>query len=415
MTSVLFQNFGCRVNQAEAFEWADELQGRGLRLERTIEGSDLIVVNTCTLTRRAEGDVRRFLRKAVRLKPGVGLVLTGCSVAFGAESFADWPQVRLIVPNEDKARLADRVLGLVGEGEAGAARPLRSRAMLKVQDGCDCRCAFCIIPSARGRGRSLPPADVVARVRRYADQGFAEVVLSGVHLASYGRDLDPRESLLGLLERLEAEAGDVRLRLSSLDPRYLSGSLLDRLASSRVIRPHFHISLQSASDAVLEGMGRRAGAARFGEILDRLAAARPDAALGADLLVGFPGETDDDFERTFRFVESSPLTYAHVFPFSPRVGTPAAVLPQVAAGVKTARAARLRALAAAKNLAFRRRFVGRAADAVVVGRRGVGGEALTPNYIKVRVADGLPAAGKPARIAIVSANAAATEGRVVRP
>ena len=340
MTSVLFQNFGCRVNQAEAFAWAEELQGRGLKLERTIEGSDLIVVNTCTLTERAEGDVRRFLRKAVRLNPAVGLVLTGCSVALGAGRYADWPQVRLVVPNEDKARLADRVLGLVGEAAPRPAEPFRSRALLKVQDGCDCRCAFCVIPSVRGRGRSRPAEEVRARVRRYADQGYAEVVLSGVHLASYGTDLTPRTSLLELLESLDGEAGGIRIRLSSLDPRYLSDALLAHLGASAVIRPHFHLSLQSAADAVLEGMGRRAPAGRFEEILGRLASAVPDAALGADMLVGFPGETDEDFERTLDFVGGAPLTYCHVFSYSPRAGTPAAGRPQVGAGVKTARSAR---------------------------------------------------------------------------
>jgi len=415
MTSVLFQNFGCRVNQAEAFAWAEELQNRGLKLERAVERSDLIVVNTCTLTHRADRDVRRFLRKAVRLNPDVGFVLTGCSVALEAGRFADWPGVRLVVPNEDKARLADRVLGLVGESAPGPAEPFRSRALLKVQDGCDCSCAFCIIPSVRGRGRSLPAAEVRARVRRYAQQGYAEVVLSGVHLASYGADLAPRTSLVELLGTLEGEADGIRIRLSSLDPRFLSDALLARLAAGTMICPHFHFSLQSGADAVLEGMGRRAAAARFAEILGRLAEAVPDVALGADMLVGFPGESDEDFERTVGFVEASPLTYCHVFSFSPRAGTPAAARPQIGARVKKARSARLRALAAEKNLVFRRRFLGRESDAVVIKRRGLGGEVLTPNYIKVRVPDGLPEARRRVRVRIEGVSADATEGRVRRP
>lgn len=415
MTSVFFQNFGCRVNQAEAFAWAEELQSGGLRLERSLERSDLIVVNTCTLTHRADGDVRRFLRKAARLNPAAGLVLTGCAVEAEAERFAGLPPVRLVVPNAEKDRLAERVLELVGASAPVPAEPFRSRALLKVQDGCDCRCAFCIIPSVRGRGRSLPPDDVRARVRRFAEQGFAEVVLSGVHLASFGTDLDPRASLAGLLEALERDATGVPIRLSSLDPGFLTEELLDRIAAGRGVRPHVHLSLQSGADGVLEAMDRRVPAARFAEILGRLAGAVPDAALGADFLVGFPGETDEDFERTFRFVEAWPLTYCHVFSYSQRAGTPAASRPQVAAGVKKARSARLRDLAAAKNLAFRRRLRGRTWDAVVVRRRGAVGEVLTENYVKVRVADGLPAARSRVRVEILDADAATTEGRVVHP
>lgn len=415
MTSVLFQNFGCRVNQAEAFAWAEEFQSRGLKLERTIERSDLIVINTCTLTHRAESDVRRFLHKAVRINPDVRLVLTGCSVALDRTRYADWPQVCLVVPNEDKARLADRVLGLVGESPPRPAESFRSRALLKVQDGCDCRCAFCIIPSVRGGGRSLPAVEVLSRVWRFAEHGYAEVVLSGVHLSSYGADLVPRTTLLDLLEKLEAETAGIRIRLSSLDPRFLSDAFLDHLAASKAICPHFHISLQSGADGVLERMGRRIAAARFAEILGRLAGGIPGAALGADMIVGFPGETEEDFERTVRFVEASPLSYLHVFSYSPRAGTPAAVLPQVGTKIRKARAARLRSLAGEKNFAFRRIFLGWESDAVVIKRRGAGGEVLTPNYIKVHVSGGLPEARTRVRIRISDVTAAATEGGILLP
>lgn len=352
LTSVLIHNFGCRVNQAEAFGWAEELQSRGLRLERDIERSDLVVVNTCTLTNRAESDVRRFLRKVVRLNPSARLVLTGCSVALNRARYEGEPQVWLVVPNEDKVRLADRIMDLAGTAAAPRrAEPFRSRALVKIQDGCDFRCAFCIIPFVRGGGRSLPAAEVLSKVRRFADQGFAEVVLSGVHLSSFGTDLVPRESLLDLLATLEERAAGIRLRLSSLDPRFLTAELLDYFAASKAVCPHFHLSLQSGSDAVLERMGRRIGAARFEEILSGLAARLPGAALGADIIVGFPGESDEEFERTRRFIEASPLTYLHVFSYSPRAGTPAADLPQLGAKVKKERSASLRALSGDKNFA----------------------------------------------------------------
>jgi len=416
MTSVLIHNFGCRVNQAEAFGWAEELQSGGLRLERDIERSDLVVVNTCTLTNRAEADVRRFLRKVVRLNPSARLVLTGCSVALNRARFEEGPRVWLVVPNEDKARLADRILDLVGTAAAPRrAEPFRSRALVKIQDGCDFRCAFCIIPFVRGGGRSLPAAEVLSKVRRFADQGFAEVVLSGVHLSSFGTDLVPRTSLLDLLATLEERAGGIRLRLSSLDPRFLTAELLDFFAASKTVCPHFHLSLQSGSDAVLERMGRRICVARFDEILSGLAARLPGAALGADIIVGFPGESDEEFERTRRFVEESPLTYLHVFSYSPRPGTPAAALPQLDARFKKERSASLRALAVDKNFAFRRALRGWEFEAVVIKRRGAGGEVLTPNYVKIRVADGLPEVKARIRVRIGEVTSAATEGRVCDP
>jgi threonylcarbamoyladenosine tRNA methylthiotransferase MtaB len=415
MTSVLIHNFGCRVNQAEAFGWAEELQSRGLRLEKDIARSDLVVVNTCTLTNRAESDVRRYLRRVTRLNPSARLVLTGCSVALDRARFEGGPQVWLVVPNEDKAHLADRVLALVGAAPARPIEPFRSRALIKIQDGCDFRCAFCIIPAVRGGGRSLAAAEILSKVRGFAERGFAEVVLSGVQLGSYGTDLVPRTSLLELLETLEKEAGGIRLRLSSLDPRFMTAGLLDFFAASRAVCPHFHLSLQSGSDTVLERMGRRIGATRYCEILTRLAECVPGAALGADIIVGFPGETEEEFDRTRRFVEASPLTYLHVFSYSPRAGTPAAVLPQLDAKVKKRRSASLRALAKDKNLAFRRTFVGRESEAVVIKRGGALGEVLTPNYIKVLVAGGLPQAGACVRVRISRATPAVTEGRVCPP
>jgi threonylcarbamoyladenosine tRNA methylthiotransferase MtaB len=415
MTSVLLHNFGCRVNQAEAFAWAEEFQSRGLRLERDLARSDLIVVNTCALTCRAEGDIHRFLRRITRVNPAARLVLTGCSVTLDPARYRTWPQVRLVVPNADKETLADRVSDLAGAGPAGPAAPYRSRALVKIQDGCDFRCAFCVIPSLRGAGRSLPAAEVASRVRRFADQGFAEVVLAGVNLASYGTDLTPRTSLFDLLRRLDGEAGGLRLRLSSLDPRFLTDELADFLAAGRSLCRHFHLSVQSGSDAVLARMGRRISADRCAALLARLAESAPGAALGADILVGFPGETEEEFERTRRFVEASPLTYIHVFPFSPRAGTPAAGLPQLEPAVKTRRSSVLRTLGRDKNLAFRRTFVGREADGVVVKRGGGRGEVLTRNYIKVQVTGPLPDAKSRVRVRITGATPAGTEGCVCAP
>ncbi len=387
MTSVFIRNFGCRVNQAEAFAWAEAFEARGLRLAEDWAESDLVLVNTCTLTGRADRDVRRFVRRVVRERPDLGLVVTGCLAERAPEEFSGLAGVRLVVPNADKAGLAERVLSLTGPGTATEPARFRARALLKIQDGCDRRCAFCVIPSVRGRARSLPVEEAADAARRLADGGYREIVLAGIHLSSYGRDLEPRVGLEALLDALEAAAPGVRFRLSSLDPRDLTPESAARLAARPAVRPHFHLSLQHASATVLEKMGRpvREGFAR--EVLEAFRGASPDAALGADFIVGFPGETEEDFRELCDFFGEAPLTYAHVFPFSPREGTPAAGRAPVREDVRARRAVELRRLAAEKNRLFRASFAGRTLDGIVVGRRGGAASIVTANAIKALVPD----------------------------
>ena len=385
MTSFAVRSFGCRVNQAEAFGWVEELRRRGLRLEKDAGRGDLLVVNTCTLTARADRDVRRFLLPAARENPGASIVVTGCSTVRGAGELRRMPGVRLIVPNAEKEGLAERVLAIAGAGmedgagalesEDGAGVPFRARAFLKVQDGCDHRCAYCIIPSVRGRSASVPAETVIGRLRALVAGGYREAVLAGIHLGSYGRDLEPRNSLAALLDKVEAVDGLGRIRLSSLDPRSLDDALLARLAAGARIAPHFHLSLQSGSERTLRAMGRTSGPRSYDSLLAELGRRVPDAGLGADIIVGFPGESDGDFEMTRAFVERSPLSYVHVFPFSPRRGTPAADMEPVDSAIKTRRADALRRLSREKDLAFRKRYIGRVLEAVVISRKngtGVG-------------------------------------------
>jgi threonylcarbamoyladenosine tRNA methylthiotransferase MtaB len=390
MASFSVRTFGCRANQAEAFAWADAFRERGLRLETDRGRGDVVVVNSCALTGRAERDVRKFIRGAARTNPRVRIVVTGCYAERAPEEVAALPGVVAVLPQSAKDGIADRVLALDGvraDPAPGLAREFRARAWLKVQDGCDARCAFCVIPGVRGRGRSVSPDDVAASVRSLAGRGFREIVLAGIHLSSYGDDLEPRSSLGALIDGLRPAAGGARLRLSSLDPRRTGTALVGLLAGSERICPHFHLSLQHASAGVLRAMGRPGNEGAAESVLDELARLAPDAALGADLMVGFPGETDDDFETLRSFVERSALTYAHVFPYSPRPGTPAAARPQLPAGVVTARAKSLRRASALKDLRFRRRFLGRTLEAVVIDRRGGGAEVLTGNAIPVAVPD----------------------------
>ena len=428
MPSVAVRPFGCRASQAEAFAWADALRGRGLRLEKDWERSDVVLINSCTLTGRADRDVRKFVRAVGRGDPGPGVVIAGCYAERAPAELAALPNVVAVLPASAKPRIVETVTGIAAERaarcgggaeraarreEAAAGRPFRARAYLKVQDGCDNRCAFCVIPGVRGRSASLPPDEVAASVRALAGRGFREIVLAGIHLASYGRDLEPRRTLHGLLDGIGEAAGPARLRLSSLDPNLVDGPLVERLAGGRGICPHFHLSLQHASGRVLCLMGRPGDAAAHARVLGGLARLAPEAAIGADVLVGFPGETDGDFAELRDFLEASPLTYFHVFPFSPRPGTAAAARARLADGTITARARELRRLAASKDLRFRRRFPGRALEAVVISRTERSAEVLTANGIKVEVPFSPAARGELVGVRIGRARPGRTEGEVM--
>ncbi len=389
MTSFSLQNFGCRVNQAEAFEWAEAFQKGGLRFERDSTRVDLIIVNTCTLTSRADRDVRKFLAKVRRENPGARVIVTGCLVDRAKAELEGLPNTTLI-DNAGKEGLASLVLEMAGTSPAETPVRYRARGLLKVQDGCDCHCTFCIIPSVRGKGRSVPPQDAVRRLAGLAAQGFREVVLTGIHLSSYGADLEPEASLLDLLRAMEGLAGALRLRLSSLDPRLLVPELREFIARSPLIQPHFHLSLQHGSDAVLARMGRRSRAADYREVMADLRRLRPDSALGADIITGFPGETEEDFAALRGLLVDSPLTYFHVFSYSPRPGTPAAERPPVDPAVIRRRTGELRAISAAKSKAFRESQLGRTLEAILIRKRAGRAELLTGNYIKVLApADGL--------------------------
>jgi threonylcarbamoyladenosine tRNA methylthiotransferase MtaB len=404
MDSFAIRNFGCRVNQAEAFDWAEELQRRGLRLEADPARCGIVVVNSCTLTGRADRDVRKFVRGILRANPGARLVVTGCLAERDPAGFERLPGVWKVVPNAAKASIPD-LLSPSAKSAAGTepdagVRPFRARAMLKVQDGCDRACRFCIIPSVRGRSVSLPLGAAVDRARELASRGFKEIVLTGIHLCSWGYDLEPRRTLADLLAAVDALTGDFRVRLSSLDPRLLPAPLLDLLVSSPRICPHFHLSLQHASAGMLRAMGRNSTPGEYRDILVRLHGKVPDAALGADVIVGFPGETEEDFRELEAFLAAAPLAYFHVFAYSPRPGTAAEDEAAVPSRIKAGRARRLRGLSREKWAAYRAAFVGRVLDGVVVRAGRPDAEVLTSNYIDVRVPGGGAARGRAVRVRI---------------
>jgi len=385
MTSFSIQNFGCRVNQAEAFEWTSELQERGLRLERDFDRSHVVVVNTCTLTGRADRDARKFIRRIARRNPEAKIVVTGCLAERDPAQIERIPGVWRVIPNGEKEGLAGQILSDSEAASEGGAQAYRSRALIKVQDGCNMSCSFCIIPRVRGRSASVPKDILLGRMKRLAEDGFSEIVLTGIHLCSYGRDLAPPSSLLDLLQEIDAFDGGVKVRLSSLDPRLLPAPLLKHLTASKKICQHFHLSLQHGSEAVLRRMGRQGTAAEYRDLIAYLAERSPHAGLGADIIVGFPGETEEDFERMVDFLLGTPLTYFHVFSYSPRPGTEAADWPQVDDKKKKERAFLLRKISRQKNLAFRSLFLGQELEAVVIEKQGAAADVLTSNYIQVHV------------------------------
>jgi threonylcarbamoyladenosine tRNA methylthiotransferase MtaB len=397
--------FGCRCNQADSAEMRARLCGSALREADDHRDADLIVVNSCTVTRRADQQVRQTVRRLHRENPGAKLVATGCYAERDPEALAAIPGVSLVLGNADRSRLVE--VWRAGPGSGGrilrspldAARDYliadashigcKTRPFLKLQDGCDARCAYCVVPSVRGPGRSAALEDVLAEIRRLVDRGYQEIVLTGIHIGSYGRRSPRPARLTELLRRILEIQGLGRLRLSSIEPMRFDRAIVALAAENRNFAPHFHVPLQSGSDRILRRMRRPYTAARFLDLLHFIQASLPTVGLGTDVLVGFPGETDDDFEATCDLVRQSPLTYLHVFPFSAREGTDACTMTgHVPPRAVHARCEILREISIQKNLSFRRRFVEQVLPAISLAKEEEMGEsvALTENYIHARIA-----------------------------
>ncbi|MAM96034.1 tRNA (N(6)-L-threonylcarbamoyladenosine(37)-C(2))-methylthiotransferase MtaB [Parvibaculum sp.] len=345
--------FGCRLNTYESEVMRGHAEKAGL--------DNAIVFNTCAVTAEAERQARQAIRKARRENPQARIIVTGCAAQVNPDSFAGMDEVDLVIGNDEKMRAQSwqpalalhtnekvRVNDIMSVTETAGhlvqGLEGRARAFVQVQNGCDHRCTFCIIPYGRGPSRSVPAGEVVAQVRTLVENGYREVVLTGVDMTSYGGDLPGRPSLGNLARRILKLVPDLeRLRLSSIDSIEADDDLMRLIADEERLMPHLHLSLQAGDDMILKRMKRRHlrdDSIRFCEEARRL---RPDIVFGADFITGFPTETDEMFENTMRLVDECGLTWLHVFPFSPRPGTPAAKMPQVARNVAKARAERLRA------------------------------------------------------------------------
>ncbi len=402
--SFFIQNFGCRATQADGAALEASLRDHGFAAARR-DCADLVILNTCTVTSSADDDVRQAVRRVRRENPDARIVVTGCYAQRAPEEVAALPGVSWVVGNSHKGQIADMLAaeaasgtpyhGQIRVGDIFAQQEFltgvveeasgdRTRPNLKIQDGCNNRCSFCIIPFVRGRSRSARPEWVVEQVRHLGAR-YREVVLSGINLGRWGRDLEGgRWRLAGLVRRLLEETGVERLRLSSVEPMDFSDDLLGLMAESRRIAKHVHAPLQTGSDAVLRRMHRKYRPRHYEDRIRKARALMPDAAIGADVMVGFPGESEAEFEENRAFIESLPFTYLHVFTYSERPGTPAAEAgSQVPVPVRKERNRVLRELAAGKNLEFRRGMVGRTVSAVTLEQRGI---ALSENYLKIELA-----------------------------
>jgi threonylcarbamoyladenosine tRNA methylthiotransferase MtaB len=407
---------GCKLNQFDSAAMEGELVRRGFHPLPGVSGAAVVIVNTCTVTHKADAEARRYIRWARRENRGCKLLVTGCYAEADAEAIRAIAGIDMIFGNRDKSRLGEILdrLGLEGKTRTRVESPAqlhfgnRSRALLKIQEGCRLACSYCVVPLVRGPSVSVPPEDVAGGAASLWRAGHREIVLTGVNTGDYGMDLDPETNLAALLRLLLSICGPNRIRLNSLEPLTISNEIVELLSAEPRLAPHLQVPLQSGSEDILRLMRRNY---RLDQYLDKLRLLRskiPHISLGADVIVGFPGESDAHFQRTYDFIAASPLNYLHVFSWSARRGTPADAMPgRVAIPVIRERSAVLRALSERLSYRFRKGFEGKLLDAVVLGK----GRALTGNYIDTRLEECAATAGD--LIGVVIRRAAPSETTAV--
>ncbi|MGH7852492.1 MAG: tRNA (N(6)-L-threonylcarbamoyladenosine(37)-C(2))-methylthiotransferase MtaB [Candidatus Binatia bacterium] len=402
---IAITTLGCKINQYDSAVIQSRLEEKHSFVPFE-DKADCYLINTCTVTDRADAEARQLVRRAKRLNPGAKVLVTGCYAQVSPAEVAEVPGVDFVIGLnrlddllryvEEPARQSTQIVVSDVKREQRVAvlgtraLPGHTRAFLKIQEGCNYSCTYCIIPTARGLSRSVQPREVLEQVRQLAEAGYKEIVLTGIHLGGDGHDLTPKVDLTALVEMIADSGLIARLRLSSLDPREVPDRLLDLIACSDIVCPHLHICAQAGDDEILKQMRRNYDIAYYRDLLQRVRERLPEAALGSDIIVAFPGETGAQFERSLEYFASLPLTYFHVFPYSSRRGTIAASLANHVPGyVKKERARRMRELGARKKNEFCAGFVGRRVSVLIEEkvekqtglRRG-----FSRNYLPVAVA-----------------------------
>jgi threonylcarbamoyladenosine tRNA methylthiotransferase MtaB len=388
--------FGCRVNQADSLVIEDTLRSRGA-VPAAPRDADVVVVNTCSVTASADQAARQTIRRIARQNPSVRVVVTGCYATRRPDEIAALPNVVRVVGNDRKDALIDAVADDIGmptsqrfaEGDGPCGSTLAPGAMgrtaltLRVQTGCEQACSYCIIPSTRGASRSRPLTEIVRDIGQAAAAGYKEIAITGVHLGSYGRDLHDGSSLAALVTTLGRWDADVLFRISSLEPMDCTPEIVDAVAASPRLAPHFHLPLQHGSDSMLQAMRRPYSAGYYAALVHRIRKVLPHASIGSDVIVGFPGETDEDFEAMRALLQALPLTHLHVFPYSDRPGTEASKLwPKVDGRAVRERGREVRAIGEQLAREFKSSQVGRTIRSLTVDD---GQSVVTGNYLKLRL------------------------------
>jgi threonylcarbamoyladenosine tRNA methylthiotransferase MtaB len=384
---IAITTLGCKVNQFESAALSDMFRSMGHKLVRFNEAADIYIVNTCTVTGKTDFQSRQMVRRANRMNPDAAIIVTGCYSQSSPDHFLKLDGVRLVTGNAEKERLPELISRLdkssgkevlVGDiKQAGvisrlapSSFPGRTRAFIRIQDGCNSSCAYCVVPSVRGKSRSMPLEEVGAQLERLAAAGHLEIVLSGIHLGMYGKDLTPAVKFRDLLHFLESRSPIRRIRLSSIEPQEISSDIIEFLEGSKAVCPHLHIPLQSGDDEILAAMNRDYNSGFYAELAGRLFRSIPELAMGTDIIVGFPGETERNFDNTVALVNSIPFSYLHVFPYSDRPGTAASTMRgKVSSEVKNRRAAVLREIGMNKRQSFAEKFTGQSLSVLIEGRR----------------------------------------------
>lgn len=400
MKRVAITTLGCKTNQFESAAMTEQLEQAGYMSVSFDELAEIYIINSCTVTARTDAETRRLIRRAHRMNPEARIVATGCYAQVAAGDLEKMPELDSVLGNLEKLDIAallessdNQVSDISAELGAGALKlssfAEHTRAFLQVQNGCNSFCAYCIVPYARGRSRSVLPGDVLEGVRTFAANGYKEVVLTGIHLGGYGHDLTPQTSLKELIKRIHHDRRITRVRIGSVEPNELDYELLGLMAESDIICPHLHLPLQSGSDSVLERMGRHYTADYLHKLIERISEAMPYAFIGADVIAGFPGETDQEFNDTAKLLGELPLSDLHVFPYSSRPGTRAALMSgHLKPDIVKERAARLRDIATHGKDDFLQRMKGRKLKVLVQGFNPATGlcNGLSRNYVSVSFA-----------------------------
>jgi threonylcarbamoyladenosine tRNA methylthiotransferase MtaB len=407
---VAIATLGCKVNHYESAGIEAEIRSRGFSIVPFRSEADIYIVNTCTVTGKTDYQSRQLIRRANRTNSEASIFVTGCYAQIAPEIVAALPGVKMVVGTGQKAAIPDLLSNKVGKetiinvGNIDDEGPLtclsvtdfhgQTRAYLKIQDGCNAFCSYCIIPYARGRTRSLPEDRVIEEIRSLCRAGYREIILTGIHLGMYGHELSPRTSLSDLLSRIEKETKVERLRISSTEPMEITDGIIELIKESSILCRHLHIPLQSGDDIILKAMNRNYDSRQFVKGIEKIVQAIPDIGIGIDIIAGFPGEGEEEFQNTRAFIEQLPIQYLHVFPYSKRPGTAAFSLSgHVPEDIKKGRARILREIDHEKRLSFSSRFIGKRLSVLVEGKKDRGSgfmKGFSDNYIPILIEEANP-------------------------